>query len=93
MGLAEPHHDGSEPTSSRRPTALGGEAVVRLRVPRGAADQVALRYVRDGEPRGVAAEVDQETETETWWRARFPVWNPALATAGCSRRRRSATPG
>ena len=23
------------------------------------------------------AEIDEETETETWWRARFPVWNPA----------------
>ena len=23
------------------------------------------------------AVIDEETETETWWRARFPVWNPA----------------
>src|SRR5207237_9620227 len=36
-----------------------------------------LRYVQDGEPRSVAAEVDEENGDETWWRARFPVWNPA----------------
>jgi alpha-glucosidase len=78
-GLAEPHHDGSDAYVVERPTDLGGEAVVRLRVPRGAADEVALRYVRDGEPRGVAALVDEETETETWWRATFPVWNPTAS--------------
>ena len=78
-GLAVPHHDGSDAYVLERPAELGGEAVVRLRVPRGAADEVALRYVRDGEPRGVAAVVDEETETETWWRATFPVWNPATS--------------
>ena len=79
MGLGEPHHDGSDVYVLERPVELGDEAVVRLRAPRGAAAEVALRYVRDGEPRGVAAEVDRETETETWWRARFPVWNPSTS--------------
>ena len=54
--LAEPHHDGSELYVVGRPEALGDEATVRLRVPRGiAVDEVAVRYVRDGEPRGVRA--------------------------------------
>ena len=78
-GLAEPHHDGSDAYVLERPDAPGGEAVLRLRTPRGAADEVALRYVRDGEPRGVRAEIDEETEHEIWWRARFPVWNPSTS--------------
>jgi alpha-glucosidase len=78
-GLAEPHHDGSEAYVLQAPEDLGDEAVVRLRVPKGAADEVALRYVRDGEPRGVSAIVDEETPTETWWRATFPAWNPTTS--------------
>jgi alpha-glucosidase len=76
--LAEPHHDGSDQYVLERPEALGGEAVVRLRVPRGTpVDTVVLRYVRDGEPRAVRAVVDEETATDTWWRAAFPAHNPA----------------
>jgi alpha-glucosidase len=75
--LDEPHHDGSELYLVRRPRALGDEAVVRLRVPKArAADRVILRYDRDGEPRGVEAVVDEETEGDVWWRAAFPCWNP-----------------
>jgi alpha-glucosidase len=77
MILADPHHDGSE-LYLEPPEELGGKAVARLRVPRGlAVDEVLLRYVEDGEPHSVVAEVDEETAHETWWRARFPVWNPA----------------
>ena len=75
--LSEPHHDGSDDYVLERPDELGGEAVVRVRAPKGAADDVILRYVRDGEPRWVRAQVDRETETETWWRASFPVVNPS----------------
>jgi alpha-glucosidase len=51
---------------------------VRLRVPRPAAvDAVAVRYVTDGEPHVASAEVDEADEDETWWRATFPVGNPA----------------
>ena len=51
MSLAVPHHDGSELYVVDRPTELGGEATVRLRVPRGTtADEVGLRYVRDRAP-------------------------------------------
>jgi alpha-glucosidase len=75
--LSEPHHDGSDEYVLERPDELGGEAVVRLRAPRGSADDVILRYVRDGEPRWVRAQVDRETETETWWKASFPVANPS----------------
>lgn len=77
-GLAWPHHDGSASYVLERPDELGGEAVVRLRVPRGTAvEEVALRYLRDGQPRIASAEIDAETEGDTWWRARFPVANPA----------------
>ena len=75
--LSEPHHDGSDEYVLERPDELGGEAVVRVRAPKGSADDVILRYVRDGEPRWVRAQVDRETETETWWRASFPVVNPS----------------
>jgi alpha-glucosidase len=75
--VTEPHHDGSELYVVERPDELGGEATVRLRAPRGAADRVLLRYVRDGEPRTVEALVDAESDDETWWRASFTVSNPA----------------
>jgi alpha-glucosidase len=76
-GLQEPHHDGSELYMVVRPAALGEEAVVRLRVPRAhTADRVLCRYERDGEPRGVEALIDEETDADVWWRASFPVWNP-----------------
>ena len=75
--LAEPHHDGSDAYVLERPDEPGEEVVLRLRVPRATpVDEVALRYVWDGEPRGVRAEVDEETATDVWYRARFPVWNP-----------------
>jgi alpha-glucosidase len=72
-----PHHDGSELYLVQRPEELGDEAVVRLRIPRAHnVDRVLCRYERDGEPRGVEAAVDEETDTDVWWRASFPVWNP-----------------
>lgn len=74
--LDEPHHDGSEAYVPERPDELGGRAVVRLLVPRGA-EAVALRYVRDGEARIAPAELDAKTESGSWWRASFPVSNPA----------------
>lgn len=76
--LAEPHHDGSELYVVERPDELGGTAVVRLRAPRGAADRVMLRYVFDGEPKTVRADVDERAGGETWWRAEFPVENPVV---------------
>ncbi len=77
--LDEPHHDGSGRYVLERPDELGGEATVRLRVPRGSSpERVVLSYDRDGEPRNVAAIVDEETETETWWRASFPAWAPSV---------------
>ena len=77
--LSLPHHDGSEAYVLERASELGAETTVRLRVPRAAAaGHVAVRYVRDGEPRVAAAVVDAETETDVWWRAGFPVANPAV---------------
>ena len=75
------------PLRRRAADELGGEAVVRLRVPRGVADEVGLRYVRDGEPRAVRAQIDEETETETWWRATFPVGTRHVVPLGARRRR------
>lgn len=77
--LSQPHHDGSDEYVLERPDELGGEAVVRLRAPRGSGDDVILRYVRDGEPRWVRAQIDRETDTETWWRASFPLTNPSTS--------------
>jgi alpha-glucosidase len=75
--LDEPHHDGSDLHVVERPAVLGDSAVVRLRVPRAtSADRVVVRYERDGEPRSVEAIVDEETETDVWWRAEFAVANP-----------------
>jgi alpha-glucosidase len=73
--LAQPHHDGSYVLEA--PDVLGGEAVVRLRIPRGAEiDGGLVRYVCDGQPRVAVAEIDEETQSETWWAARFAVENP-----------------
>lgn len=77
--LAEPHHDGSPLYVPEQPTEIGDEVTVRLRVPRATAtDVAAVRYLRDGEPRGVPAVIDEETETDVWWRATVPVWNPTV---------------
>ncbi|HEX6008876.1 MAG TPA: alpha-amylase family glycosyl hydrolase, partial [Actinomycetota bacterium] len=76
--LDTPHHDGSELYVPEPPADLGDEITVLLRVAREApVEDVAVRYVRDQDPLVVAAEVDRETESHTWWRASFPVWNPA----------------
>jgi alpha-glucosidase len=76
--LATPHHDGSEVHVYERPSEPGDETTVLLRVPRGSAvDAVILRYLRDNEPKAVVATVDRTTEADVWWRATFPVWNPA----------------
>ena len=76
--LAEPHHDGSELYVVDRPDELGGTAVVRLQAPRAAADRVLLRYVSDGEPHTVQADIDERAGGETWWRAELPVDNPVV---------------
>jgi alpha-glucosidase len=76
--LATAHHDGSELYAPDPPAELGDETTVFLRVPRGSSvDSVAVRYVRDEEPKVAVASVDRETEADVWWRATFPVWNPA----------------
>jgi alpha-glucosidase len=72
--LAEPHHDGSELYVERD----GDSAVVRVRMPEAAADDVRLRFVRDGEPVTVKAVVDRKADGETWWRAKLPLENPVV---------------
>jgi alpha-glucosidase len=76
--LSEPHHDGSELYVLQRPEEIGGNAVLRVRTPSGAADSVLLRYTLDGEPRTVKAVVDEEAGGETWWRAELPVSSPSV---------------
>jgi alpha-glucosidase len=73
-----PHHDGSELYVLESPEEPGGPAIVRIRAPRGAAENVWLRYVADGEPRTVEAAVDEERDDETWWRAELSVPNPTV---------------
>ncbi len=76
--LSQPHHDGSERYVLERPAELGDTVSLRLRVPRGTdADGVVLRFVQDGEPRSVLAVVDEETDTDVWYRAAFTAENPA----------------
>jgi hypothetical protein len=90
--LAAPHHDGSEAYVLESPEELGGEAVLRLRMPRGAAvDQVALRYTEDGEARFVVAERDAADATDEWRASRCGTRSPR--TAGSSRAATSTTPG
>ena len=90
----EPHHDGSELYVVERPDELGGKAVVRVRVPDGAADEVLLRYVCDGEPRTVTAVVDEQSDGETWWRAESARRESRRLVPVAPRRRRTrATPG
>jgi alpha-glucosidase len=63
--LDEPHHDGS---------SLGVDGdVVRVYVPQ-EVDAVALRYVEDGEGRGLEA----TPEGDGWWSARLPLTNPVI---------------
>ena len=76
VGLSEPHHDGSALYVLEHPGAAGERATVRLRVPGLAgAEAVFVRYVHDGEACFAPAEVDMQSDTETWWRASFPVWS------------------
>jgi alpha-glucosidase len=90
----KPHHDGSEAYVLERPDELGGSATVRLRVPHGTpVDDVALRAVRDGEPRVLRAELDEATETDTWYREPSRSTTRARATAGFSQAATSTTPG
>jgi alpha-glucosidase len=63
--LDEPHHDGSE--------LYVRDDVVRVQVPR-EVETVVLRYVEDGEGRGVEAKPDGDG----WWSARLPRTNPVL---------------
>ena len=78
--LDQPHHDGSERYVSETPAELGDDVTVLLRVPRASvADAVTVRYVRDGEPQVALAEIDSESDSDVWWRARFPVANVATS--------------
>ncbi len=74
--LTAPHHDGSDLYVLELPQELGATVTVRLRVPRRTrVDEVAVRYVYDGEPRFAPAVVDEETATDRWWRASFRAFN------------------
>jgi alpha-glucosidase len=76
--LHDPHHDGSDLYVPEAPVELGDTVTVRLRVPSEAGvDSVAVRYVTDGDPLVARAEVDEQDDGETWWRASFVVRNPA----------------
>jgi alpha-glucosidase len=64
--LDEPHHDGSD-------FYAGDDGAVCIHVPQDV-DSVTLRYVEDGEGRGVAA----KHEGDGWWSARVPLTNPVM---------------
>ena len=74
-------------TCSSARTSSAARRSCALRVPRGSADDVVLRYVaRRRAALRCAAQVDAETETETWWRASFPVCEPEHAVPLAARR-------
>lgn len=76
-GLDRPHHDGSPLYVSTPQPALGETVSVRLRVPRASGfTSVHVRTAPDGEQFFTAAQVDRQSETETWWRADIVVRNP-----------------
>ena len=78
--LDQPHHDGSDAYVLEHAAELGDDVTVALRVPRaGSPSRVLVRYVRDAEPNVVEAVVDRESEHDVWWRASFPVANPATS--------------
>ena len=52
-----------------------------------AVDAVAVRYVADGEPHVAVAEIDEEGDDETWWRASFRVLQPCDAVSLAALRR------
>ena len=76
---SRPHHDGSELYVLEPPDELGDEATVRLRVPRATRRRTTSRFATcaTASRTSASAEIDEETETDVWWRASFPVWNPA----------------
>jgi alpha-glucosidase len=75
-----PHHDGSETYVVESPADLGDDVTVLLRVPAATRPEtVVVRYVHDGEPRTAEAVVDRATDDAVWWRATFPVHNPATS--------------
>ena len=63
--LDEPHHDGSE-------VYVDGDTL-RVHVPVDV-ESVVLRYVEDGEARGIEATRDGDD----WWSARLPLTNPVM---------------
>ena len=75
IGLELPHHDGSELYVDR----LDEAAEVRLRVPEGGADEVLLRYVKDGEARTARATIAEREHGDVWWRAELPLRNPVVS--------------
>src|SRR5262249_27432521 len=75
IGLELPHHDGSELYVDR----LDEAAEVRLRVPEGEADEVLLRYVKDGEARTARATIAEREHGDVWWRAELPLRNPVVS--------------
>ena len=72
----EPHHDGSELYVLERPDGSAARRVVRLRVPRGAADAVVLRYVARRRAARRRARRRRGDGDETGGARRFPVANP-----------------
>lgn len=77
--IDEPHHDGSQAYVPVRPTAVGQEFDVLLRVPEASAvTRVAGRVVIDGEAYPVPAVVERRDPAATWWRCRLVQGNPVV---------------
>jgi alpha-glucosidase len=77
----DPHHDGSGTYVGDGAPEIGDAVRLRVRVPHRedgspAATAMALRALRDGEPRIARAEVESTDEDGSWWGVDLDVANP-----------------
>ena len=74
-----PHHDGSALYVRRRAVELNDIVTVRVRVPASSRfDEVALRYVHDGEQGVSPAKCVEVTDGVSTWESTFPQVNPVV---------------
>ncbi len=77
----DPHHDGSRFYTLTEAPVLGERVRLRIRVPRRldgspGAVEVALRAVRDGEPKLTLATLVSHDEAGAWWEVEVQLVNP-----------------
>ncbi|WP_216382092.1 glycoside hydrolase family 13 protein [Arcanobacterium phocae] len=70
------HHDGSELYVSTIVPKIGDEVTLSIRVDHSlAVDEVFVRVIFDGDPHFIRAELQSESDNETWWSAMITQTN------------------